>query len=105
MRKEERLTVSSLGGGYTLRDICDTTTCNGDESAEVEYLCSNVCEQELNTGESDSSCDPCERCPIKKAFNRLAEYENTGLSPDEIVKLNNKNTNKHSVKVKVRKLK
>lgn len=104
MENKERLTIPSQGEGYTLRDVCDTVVCNGNESAEVEYSCHHICKCEYN--ESDPSC---KNCPIKKAFNRLAEYENTGLSPEEIVKLNNKNinnaNNKHVVKVKVRKLK
>ena len=41
--------------------------------------CREVCE-----GQGD---DGCKTCPIAKAFDRLAAYENTGLEPEEIVKI------------------
>lgn len=42
-------------------------------------LCKDIC---INQGESG-----CGGCPIKKAFDRLAVYENTGMTPDEIMLL------------------
>ena len=33
----------------------------------------------------------CENCPIGKAFNKLATYEDTGLEPDEIAALKAEN--------------
>lgn len=38
--------------------------------------CDEVCEQQGDSG--------CENCPIKKAFDKLAAYEDTGLEPGEI---------------------
>ena len=39
--------------------------------------CSEVCEINANI-------NGCKNCPIAKAFDRLAAYENTGLEPEEI---------------------
>ena len=36
--------------------------------------CTSVCEYELG----------CEECPIQKAFDRLAEYERLGVTPEQI---------------------
>ena len=41
--------------------------------------CREVCERQEDNG--------CSGCPIAKAFDRLAAYENTGLEPDEIISL------------------
>lgn len=38
--------------------------------------CSAVCEEFLNKG--------CEKCPLQEVFNRLGEYEETGLTPEQI---------------------
>ena len=40
-------------------------------------VCSEICAREE---------DGCENCPIAKAFDRLAAYEDTGLEPEEIDK-------------------
>lgn len=39
-------------------------------------LCNEVCKAQGDNG--------CVGCPIAKAFNRLAAYENTNLEPEEI---------------------
>lgn len=41
-----------------------------------DYRCSMVCDMYGDSG--------CIRCPIAKAFDRLAAYENTGLEPADI---------------------
>ena len=41
--------------------------------------CREVCELQGENG--------CIECPIAKAFDRLAAYENTGLEPEEIESL------------------
>lgn len=41
--------------------------------------CREVCERQGENG--------CIECPIAKAFDRLATYENTGLEPEEIESL------------------
>ena len=41
--------------------------------------CREVCERQGENG--------CIECPIAKAFDRLAAYENTGLEPEEIESL------------------
>lgn len=44
-------------------------------------LCKDIC---INQGESG-----CGGCPIKKAFDRLAAYENTGLEPKQSMLISN----------------
>lgn len=41
--------------------------------------CREVCQMQEDKG--------CEDCPIAKAFDRLASYEDTGLEPEEIAKI------------------
>ena len=43
------------------------------------FICKEVC---IKQGD-----DGCTNCPNKKAFDRLAAYEDTGLSPDEVERL------------------
>jgi len=76
MNLKDRLTMDSsvVENGYTLKDLC---TFGRDGEPTDELGCEENCE----------NCDfNCYECPIQEAFNRLAEYENTGLSPDEIRK-------------------
>ena len=35
--------------------------------------------------------DDCNKCPIGEIINRLSKYEDTGLTPDEIMELKEKN--------------
>jgi len=42
------------------------------------FMCKEVCIKQRDNG--------CTNCPIKKAFDRLAAYENTGLEPEEYKK-------------------
>ena len=41
------------------------------------FMCKEVC---IKQGD-----DGCTNCPIKKAFDRLAAYEDTGLEPGEVL--------------------
>ena len=41
--------------------------------------CREVCERQGDAG--------CKTCPIAKALDRLAAYEDTGLEPEEITEL------------------
>ena len=41
--------------------------------------CREVCERHGDNG--------CKTCPISKAFDRLAAYEDTGLEPEEVAKI------------------
>ena len=71
----DRLTVKSNFVGdnaYALRSLC---TFNPDETTADELGCDEVCTHN------------CDECAIQNAFNRLGEYENIGLSPEEIKKL------------------
>ena len=43
------------------------------------FMCKEVC---IKQGD-----DGCTNCPIKKAVDRLAAYEDTGLTPEEIIEL------------------
>jgi len=42
-------------------------------------VCEEVCKNQGDKG--------CEDCPIRKAIDRLAAYEDTGLMPEEVVRL------------------
>lgn len=81
MKVEERLTTeSAIVNGYILKGLC---TIGRDGKATDEMGCPEFCE--ISDGD-------CNNCPIQEAFTRLAEYENTGLSPAEIEGIKNKDT-------------
>lgn len=67
----DRLTVKSkcVKNRYSLKALC---ALKSDENASDELGCEEICKNK------------CEECAIQTAFDKLAEYENTGLSPDEI---------------------
>ena len=44
-------------------------------------VCEDVCKNQARAG------DGCEKCPIGKAIDRLADYENAGMTPEEIITL------------------
>jgi len=71
----DRLTIKSelIDGHNTL--IC-MRFCGGREPDDG-FACYEYC------GEDGS----CEKCGIQQAFDRLAAYEDTGLSPEEIIAL------------------
>ena len=65
----ERLTYDfALGGNHCWQ-------VKGADNLE----CREVCERQVDAG--------CKTCPIAKAFDRLAAYEDTGLEPEEIIEL------------------
>lgn len=65
----ERLTYDfALGGNHCWQ-------VKGADNLE----CREVCERQGDDG--------CKTCPIAKAFDRLASYEETGLEPEEIIEL------------------
>lgn len=71
----ERLTVKSafLEEHYTLNCMCSIDREGGiDEEDSCREYCERYCGEELVV--------KCETCDIQKAFDKLGEYENTGLS-------------------------
>lgn len=80
-----RLTVKSeiIDGHYTL--IC-MRFCGG-RVPDDGYACYEYC------GEDGS----CEKCGIQQAFDRLAAYEDTGLTPEEIKSLQTDNARLHEL--------
>lgn len=57
-------------------DMC----LNGEHCWQIRgadnMLCEDICKKQNDKG--------CKDCPIANAFNKLAEYENSGLEPHEI---------------------
>lgn len=77
MKDEEKLMIKSdIVDGYIPKECC-TFDITGE--ADDEFSCCDICE--------DCNND-CDNCCIQKVFNRLAEYEETGLSPEEIKQIN-----------------
>lgn len=81
----ERLIIKSeqYESHYVLKCNC---TIGVDGKVDSEYGCIEYCE--LHGGD-------CEDCKIQQAFDRLAAYENTGLTPEEIVALKADNDKLH----------
>lgn len=76
MKDEEKLMIkSNIVNGYTPKTICTSDRYGG---VDDEAMCVEVC----NYCGGD-----CDYCCIQEVFNRLAEYEETGLSPEEINQL------------------
>ena len=59
-----------------LRDMC-TFDRESDTEPDDCMSCEGVC--------SEFSGQGCDNCPIQKGFDRLAQYEDTGLEPEEIL--------------------
>ena len=76
----ERLTYDFALGGNHFWQV------KGADNLE----CREVCERQGDDG--------CKTCPIAKAFDRLAAYEDTGLSPEEIIELKGQNGGAREVK-------
>ncbi len=83
--KMDRLTVNSVSHDerYTLKCMCKLSNFG---LPEWEYNCRDYC---------DLNADDCEYCGIREAFDRLAAYEDTGLTPEEITTLIADNENLH----------
>jgi len=76
MTVEEKLTMkTNIVDGYTLKCMC---TFGRDGTPTDEYGCNELCDERNRD---------CNKCGIQEAFNKLADYENTGLSPAEIEEL------------------
>lgn len=70
MEYKRLTTISEVTDSPTLKILCESC---GESSCD-EICC---CYQD----------DNCVGCPLQKAFSRLAAYEDSGLSPDEVQKL------------------
>ena len=55
-----------------------------DMFGDTYPTCSTTCQKQTD----------CDDCPIQEAFARLRQYEQTGLTPPEIMELNERNTAK-----------
>lgn len=75
MKDEEKLMTASSVGGYIPKKCC---TWNRYGEPDDESSCPEMCEYHKQD---------CMNCPIQTAFDRLGDYEQTGLSPDEIYEL------------------
>lgn len=91
MANEERLTVKSeiIDGHYTLICMCGF---GSDGVPDDEDACYEYCEYW-----GDEGCKQCEKCGIQQAFDRLAAYEDSGLSPAEIFALKADNERLHEL--------
>ncbi|MCH5195912.1 MAG: hypothetical protein J1F28_04320 [Oscillospiraceae bacterium] len=74
----DRLTVKSeiLDEHYILKCMC---SFGRDGVPDDESTCYEYCEMW-----GDEGCKKCEQCGIQQAFDKLAAYENTGFTPEEI---------------------
>lgn len=74
----KRLTVKSvlLEGHYIPSSMCSIDREGGIDD---EDSCNQYCERHRG---SDSK--ECETCSIQKAFDKLGEYEDSGLTPEEV---------------------
>lgn len=78
LKRMERMTVKTDEPyGYVLKEMCGF-----DRTGEIDDIdgCNDMCDK----------YDTCVECPINKAINLLADYENTGLTPEEITLLKQK---------------
>lgn len=70
----DRMTIkSNIIDGFTLKCLC---SFRDDGSIEDEDHCRDYCQY--------GCCEDCDVCGIQKAFDLLAAYEDTGLTPEEI---------------------
>lgn len=71
----ERLTIEYCGE-YVPKALCGIDRLGGADDCD---LCCEYCKA---TEEGD---EDCRGCAINQCFNRLGQYENTGLTPEEIL--------------------
>ena len=83
----ERLTIK-YDGLYVPRKSC-TIDCFGE--ADDCDSCDTICD---SVHDSD-----CANCVIQECFTRLGEYEDTDLTPEQIMKLKERDTAKEIQKV------
>lgn len=70
----DRLTIEiPCSGNYTLKRLCMFSS-----SGEIVDI--DGCQDQCYSVEED-----CDKCPIRKAINRLAAYEDTELTPKQII--------------------
>lgn len=78
----ERLIIKH-DGHYKPKDLCHTDLCGEDWFER----CVNMCKM---------CVEGCTECPVQEAFDRLAEYEDLGVTPDQIKELDRQYTEKCS---------
>ena len=68
----ERLTIE-YNGQYVPKKLCTVNRFGGADDCEP---CNKYCD----------NCDNCENkeCAIQECFNQLAQYENTGITPEQL---------------------
>lgn len=72
----DRLTTEFCGG-YVPKALCSMDRLGGADDCD---LCFEYCKALENT---DEGAD-CQGCAISACFNRLGEYEDTGLTPEQV---------------------
>lgn len=82
----ERLTVI-CGGMMVPRKAC---TFDREGGADDCKECTEICEDEGGV---------CRTCILQECLTRLGEYEDTGLEPDEVMELKERDTAKEPTKV------
>lgn len=70
----ERLTIEYCGN-YVPKELCSIDRLGGADDCD---LCCEYCKA------AEEGTEDCQECAINHCFNRLGEYENTGLTPAEI---------------------
>ena len=80
----ERLTVMH-GGMMVPRKAC---TFDREEVADDCKECTEICEDEGGV---------CRTCILQECLTRLGKYEDTGLTPDQIMELKDRNTPKEAI--------
>ena len=73
----DRLTMEFCGE-YVPKGLCSIDRLGGADDCE---LCYENCKA-MAEGTGD-----CRGCAINQCFNRLGEYENTGLTPEQIIEM------------------
>lgn len=68
--------------------------CSFDRESETEpddcMCCNEVCAKYYAEGYGPG----CEECPVQKAFNQLAKYEATNLTPEQMLEIDKLYTEK-----------
>lgn len=73
----DRLTIEYLGG-YVPKGLCSIDRLGSAYDCELCYEnCKTMEERTVD----------CSGCAINQCFNRLGEYENTGLAPEQIIEM------------------
>lgn len=78
----ERLSIE-YAGQFMPKEMCSIDRFGGADDC---FTCGELCEKYIEKG--------CTECPVQKVFERLAEYEDSGLTPDQIKELDKQYTEK-----------